>query len=54
MQWFKSGDLTLRPLFADAFGVGGVLLRFQRDATGNVAGFRLQAGRVRNLLFRKE
>ena len=46
--------MTLRPLFLDAFGLGGAVLRFQRDAAGNVVGFRVQAGRVRNLLFRKQ
>ena len=54
LRWRRSDDMTLRPLFVDAFGMGGLILRFQRDAAGKVTGFRLQAGRVRNLLFRRE
>ncbi|HEX9107701.1 MAG TPA: serine hydrolase domain-containing protein, partial [Longimicrobiales bacterium] len=30
LRWRKSDDMTLRPLFADAFGLGGMVLRFQR------------------------
>jgi CubicO group peptidase (beta-lactamase class C family) len=37
----------------DAFGGGGMLHRFQRDASGKVTGFTIEAGRVRNIRFRK-
>lgn len=54
LRWRKSPDLTLRPVFADAFALGGTVLRFQRDAAGKVTGFRLSGGRVRHLRFVKE
>ncbi len=54
LRWRKSPDLTLRPAFADAFALGGTVLRFQRDVAGQVTGFRLSGGRVRHLRFVKE
>jgi hypothetical protein len=42
---------ALRPLVRDEFSISGVTLRFQRDASGAVSGFMLDAGRVRNLRF---
>lgn len=41
----------LEPAWRDAFAGGVGLLEFQRDARGQVNGFVLQAGRVRNLRF---
>ena len=48
-------EATLRPTFRDAFiapGVGTIV--FTRDMSGNVTGFGIWAGRVRNVEFRKE
>ncbi len=42
---------TLAPLYADAFGEGGDVMRFTRDASGRVDGFLVYAGRVRHLRF---
>lgn len=47
----------LEPTYRDAFSDGGRFagyLEFQRDARGRITGFVLQAGRVRNLPFRRE
>ena len=44
---------TLAPLFPDAFTGEGQMIRFTRDAKGRVEGFRVYAGRVRNLRFAK-
>lgn len=41
----------LRPLIRDEFTVPGATLRFQRDGSGAVSGFMVDAGRVRNLRF---
>lgn len=47
----RGGDPTpLRPLVRDEFSAGPTL-RFERDASGAVTGFTLDAGRVRNLRF---
>lgn len=45
--------ITLAPAFPDGFTEGGNTLRFTRDAKGQVEGFRVYAGRVRNLRFAK-
>ncbi len=44
---------TLAPMYADAFGEGGDVMRFTRDASGAVDGLRVYAGRVRHLRFIK-
>jgi CubicO group peptidase (beta-lactamase class C family) len=44
---------TLGPIFPDAFTGEGEVIRFTRDAKGRVEGFRVFAGRVRNLRFAK-
>jgi CubicO group peptidase (beta-lactamase class C family) len=44
----------LRPLARDEFTAGSVTLRFQRDAAGHVVGYRLDMGRVRDLLFERQ
>ncbi len=44
---------TLVPVFPDAFTADGNTIRFTRDADGRVEGFRVYAGRVRNLRFAK-
>jgi CubicO group peptidase (beta-lactamase class C family) len=45
--------LTLIPAFKDGFVASGNTIRFTRNAKGEVEGFRLYAGRVRNLRFAK-
>ena len=43
----------LRPVAKDIF-VGRIgFLRFERDATGNISGFLLDTGRIRNFRFQK-
>lgn len=44
---------TLTPAFPDGFQGEGNTFRFTRDAKGRVEGFRVSAGRVRNLRFAK-
>jgi CubicO group peptidase (beta-lactamase class C family) len=44
---------ALRPVTQDEFSAGSLTVRFQRDAAGAVNGFRLDAGRVRDLLFQR-
>lgn len=44
---------TLAPLYPDAFGEGGDVMRFTRNASGQVDGFLVYAGRVRHLRFDK-
>jgi hypothetical protein len=46
--------VTLAPIFPDAFTGEGDVIRFTRDAKGRVEGFRVYAGRVRNLRFAKK
>jgi len=43
--------LALAPVYADAFDSDGDVIRFTRDGSGRVDGFRVYAGRVRNLRF---
>ena len=45
--------LTLVPTFQDGFVAGGNTVRFTRNPKGQVEGFRVYAGRVRNLRFAK-
>ena len=47
----KEEDMALAPALADVFVEGGVSLFFERDRKGRVTGYRLNAGRVRNLLY---
>jgi hypothetical protein len=44
---------SIQPIAMDVFAAGGRTYRFQRGADGSVAGFILDAGRVRNLRFEK-
>ena len=44
---------SIQPSAVDVFAAGGRTFRFQRGADGSVAGFILDAGRVRNLRFEK-
>jgi hypothetical protein len=43
--------IELAPVYADAFGAGGNIIRFTRDPLGRVDGFLVSAGRVRRLRF---
>jgi hypothetical protein len=45
--------VTLTPVFPDGFTGEGNVVRFTRDTMGRVEGFRVYAGRVRNLRFAK-
>ncbi len=51
----RDGDLAvpLQAVSNDKFRVRGWTIRFIRDAKGQISGFRLSSGRVRNLLFEK-
>jgi CubicO group peptidase (beta-lactamase class C family) len=42
-----------RPTQRDSFTASGIQVRFERDASGKVTGFRLDVGRVRGLVFRR-
>ena len=48
----RGGKEPLQPLQPDSFITGdGVVLNFERNPDGKVSGFRLQAGRVRNVRY---
>jgi len=42
-----------RPTLRGSFTASGIQVRFERDASGKVTGFRLDVGRVRGLVFRR-
>jgi hypothetical protein len=42
---------ALAPSVRDEFTLGSMVLRFERDAQGRPAAFRLGQGRIRNLRF---
>jgi CubicO group peptidase (beta-lactamase class C family) len=46
--------MALSPLYPDGFLVEGRTVRFLRDGAGKVTGFRVFAGRVRNVRFDRE
>jgi hypothetical protein len=46
-------NLTLQPVFADAFGSPAGVLRFVRAADGRVTGLVVGAGRVTGFVFRR-
>ena len=46
-------EAPLEPTFVDAFQLQHLPIEFDRGADGAITGFRLSAGRVRNLLFAK-
>jgi CubicO group peptidase (beta-lactamase class C family) len=48
-----SGTQPLRAQAPDRFTVGSQRLHFERDDAGAVTGFRVEAGRVRNILFER-
>jgi CubicO group peptidase (beta-lactamase class C family) len=45
---------TLVPSARDEFTLGSKVLRFERDAQGRPSGFRVDAGRIRNLRFERK
>ena len=42
---------VFEPVTSDLFVAGGVAMVLDRDGDGEFTGFRLQAGRIRNLLY---
>jgi hypothetical protein len=44
----------LEPSVRDEFTLGSMVLRFERDAQGRPSGFRVNAGRIRNLRFERK
>ena len=54
IHWLKRDPSKLTPLAEDLLTADGVgALRFQRDASGQVTGFTLDSGRVRNFRFER-
>ena len=50
----NSPQATLKPIFKDRFEVEGWKLNFIRNEKKDIVGFRVNAGRVQNILFEKE
>jgi CubicO group peptidase (beta-lactamase class C family) len=52
---FRRGEAPqpLQPRERDEFASGPVTLRFQRDAAGTITGYRMDMGRIRDLLFER-
>lgn len=50
----KNPPAQLQPVVPDVFSMRSGVLRFTRDASGAIDGFRLEAGRVRGLRFTRE
>ena len=46
-------DITLQPVFVDAFNSPGGVIRFTRAANGGVTGLVIGAGRVTGFVFRR-
>jgi hypothetical protein len=52
LQRLKNRPSALSPMVADTFSAPGLgVVRFTRDTSGRIDGFRLEAGRVRGLRF---
>ncbi|HEU4451831.1 MAG TPA: serine hydrolase domain-containing protein [Longimicrobium sp.] len=51
MRMRPAAAIPMVPAYADAFTVGGMVVRFGRDAAGRVDGFSVWADRVRGLRF---
>lgn len=49
----RQGTETFGPLTGDVFSNGGVAMVLERDEKGAVSGFRVHAGRVRNLFYER-
>lgn len=54
LERLKSAPATLEPVLADTFRAPLGIVRFTRDGNGAIAGFAIEAGRVRGLKFWKE
>ena len=54
LERLKMRAVQLQPLVADTFSSPSGVLRFSRDGSGRIDGFRLEAGRVRGLRFQKQ
>ena len=53
--WQRPGvTRELAPLYRDAFGMGGMIVRFRRDAAGDVEALSLSLGRVYDMRFERE
>jgi hypothetical protein len=52
---FRRGEAPqqLQPREPDQFAAGPVTLRFQRNAAGAITGYRMDMGRIRDLLFER-
>ncbi|MBN2265220.1 MAG: serine hydrolase [Candidatus Aminicenantes bacterium] len=51
VRFYPAQRFELEPVYPDAFEAHGDVLRFSRDVSGAVDGFRVYAGRVRHLRF---
>jgi hypothetical protein len=54
LERLKAAPAVLEPLLADTFTSQPGVIRFTRNASGEVTGFVLEAGRVRGMKFWKE
>ena len=54
LERLKSAPQTLEPLVADTFRAPLGIVRFTRDPGGGIAGFVIEAGRVRGLKFSRD
>lgn len=54
LERMKSRPMALGPVVADTFTGQPGMIRFERDASGRVTGFVLDAGRVRHVRFRRD
>ena len=50
---FGNRRSSVSPIGDDVFSRNNLTMRFERDASGTITGFRLDAGRVKNLRFRR-
>ena len=54
LRWLKSDGIKLKPVVKDVWVNALGTLRFFRDEHNNLAGYRLNEGRIRNLVFYKD
>ena len=47
----RRGSISLEPLQPDTVSADGLMFRFERNEQGRIAGYRLDAGRVKNLWY---
>ncbi|MDQ3548536.1 MAG: beta-lactamase family protein [Chloroflexota bacterium] len=53
LKHYRLEDRALQHAYADEYAVNNLRLRLQRDADGNVTGFRASTGRVRDVRFER-